>query len=389
VSVNDERDLRERLDRAFTAVVPAPAPVDRAVRRGRMIRVRRRAAVAAGAVAVVAAGVFGISALAHQSATPAPATSPSPVTSPGGHGVTVQVPTPHDPAGLIASGTVNGKGWSVTADQPGTHRAGPGQQNIRFSGRAFGDAQAVETVPSLRADSAVPVTFSRPFGAIGSSPAAVKGSPQVQYGAVRADVSSVTVRLGDGTVLTLHPVSVYGTRAVACAAPEDVTIVSATAYSRAGEIATAIPFGYPNGPAHFGDWLGPGQHGNPRASYQVGGGTFEGQAWSATAHTGPWGICLVASSGGIGDAGCATAGSGPATGIVFTTTGFRAVACGVAAPSVVRLAVYRPDGSSVEVRPVTVAGRKFFAFAMTVTGRQALRWTAYDSSGAVVASSGP
>jgi len=383
VSIDNERDLRERLDRAFGAVVPSAAPVDRAVRRGKMIRMRRRAAAVAGVAAVVAAGAVGISALAHRSASPAPATTPSPVTSAGGYTVTVQSPGPHAPAGLIASGTINGQAWKVVADQPGTHRAGPGQQNLRLQGPAFGDAHQVEVIPALRADSTVPVAFARPFGTIGSSPAAVKGSPQVQYGAVRTDVAYVTVRLGHGTVLTLRPATVYGTRAVAFAVPEDLTVVAVTAYSRDGEIATAVPFDYPLGPAYFGVWLRPGQQGNPRASYPVGAGTFAGQAWSATAHTGPWGTCLTASSGGIGGAGCATAGTG--TGIVFTAIGARGVACGIAGPAVVRVVVRRPDGSTVQVRPVTVGDQKFFAFATSVTGPHALGWTAYDGSGSVVA----
>ena len=313
--------------------------------------------------------------------------------------MTVEGPGPDAPVGLIASGTIDGRAWQVVVDQPGTHGAGPGRQNIRPMGAVFGDARQVVSVPSLRASSAVPVDFGWPFGAIGSSADAIKGHPQVQYGAVRADVSYVKVELGNGAVLTLHPASVYGTRAVAFAAPEDATITAVTAYSDRGEIATAVPFKYQLGPAYFGVWLSPGQPGNPRASYQVGGGTFEGQAWSATAHTGPWGTCLTASSGGaggaggaeggaggIGGAGCVTAGSGPGTRILFTTIGARGVACGIAAPSVARLVVHRPDGSSVQVRPVTVAGQKFFAFA-TSPGSQPLTWTAYDGSGGVVASS--
>jgi hypothetical protein len=186
VSADHEGDLRERLDRAFGAIVPAAAPVDRAVRRGTMIRMRRRAAAVAGTATAVAAGVAAIVVLTRQSASLTPVT---PIVSPGGYTVTVQPPGPHAPAGLIASGTINGQAWEVTADQPGTHRAGSGRQNIRFQGPLFGDARSVEVIPALRADSAVPVAFARPFGAIGSSPAAVKGSPQVQFGAVRADVS--------------------------------------------------------------------------------------------------------------------------------------------------------------------------------------------------------
>jgi len=315
------------------------------------------------------------------------------VASLDGYTVTVQAPGPDAPTGLIASGTIDGRAWQVVADQPDTHGAGPGRQYIRPMGAAFGHARQVVSVPSLRASSAVPVDFGWPFGSIGSSADAIKGHPQVQYGAVRADVSYVTVELGNGAVLTLHPATVYGTRAVAFAVPEDATIAAVTAYSDRREIATAVPFKYPLGPAYFGAWLSPGQPGNPRASHPVGGGTFEGRAWSVTAHTGPWGTCLTASwggagggAGGIGGAGCVTATSGPGTRILFTTPGFRGVACGIAAPSVARLVVHHPDGSGVQVRPVTVAGQKFFAFA-TRPGSQPPTWTAYDGSGGVAASS--
>ena len=332
-----------------------------------------------GLVGVVAAGVFGIAALTHRLAAPGPATPPP------SHGiVTVQVPGAHSQAGLIASGTVNGQGWQVLTYQPGTHRAGPGRQNIYFGGRAFGDAQGVASVPALRVDDAVPVSFGAPTGGIGNSPGGIQG----QYGAVRGDVWYVTVRLGDGSVFTLHPVTVYGTRAIAFVAPEGIAIVSATAYSRAGEIATAIPFNYRYGPAYFGDWLRPGQRGAPRASRLIGSGTFQGRAWSATAYTGPWGTCLTATSqGSPGGAGCATAAAKLSTGIVFTSILNPQVVCGIAAPSVVRVVAGRPDGSTVEVRPVTVAGQKFFAFPTTMRGQRALSWTAYDGSGAVVASS--
>ena len=114
------------------------------------------------------------------------------------------------------------------------------------------------------------------------------GHVQVQYGAVRADVTYVAVRLGNGTVLILHPVAVYGVRAVAFAVPVGAGIADATAYSRHGEIAAAIPFNAPGGVAAFGLWLTPGQHGLARASGRIGSGTANGRAWSVTAYLGPW-----------------------------------------------------------------------------------------------------
>ena len=48
MSIDDERGLCERLDRALETITPAPAPIDGAVRRGKAIKLRRRAAAAAG-----------------------------------------------------------------------------------------------------------------------------------------------------------------------------------------------------------------------------------------------------------------------------------------------------------------------------------------------------
>lgn len=76
----------------------------------------------------------------------------------------------------------------------------------------------------------------------------------------------------------------------------------------------------------------------------------------------------------------------PGTNVLFWTSGDPEVAAGNAAPSVVRLVVHRPDGTTIQVQQVTVGQQKFFAFPMRA-GRQALNWQAYDSSGTVVASS--
>ena len=112
--INDERELHERLDAAFEAIIPRPAPIDGAVRRGKAIRIWRRAAMAAGAAAVVAIGVFAVPSLLHRSAAPAPVAPVVPTP------VTVQPPGPHSPPGLIASGTIDGQGWQFIAAKPGS-----------------------------------------------------------------------------------------------------------------------------------------------------------------------------------------------------------------------------------------------------------------------------
>lgn len=94
-------------------------------------------------------------------------------------------------------------------------------------------------VPDLSTDHAGPVAFAE----VGLPPA------ESEYGPVQADVSYVKVKLDNGTVLTLHPVTVYDARVVGFATPARAVIVSATAYSRHGEIANAIPFNEPDGQA--------------------------------------------------------------------------------------------------------------------------------------------
>jgi hypothetical protein len=94
-------------------------------------------AVAAGAAAVVAIGVFAVPSLLHQTASPGPV-SPAKAKP---YTVTVQAPGPHSAPGLIASGTIDGQSWQFTAAKPGTGAAGPGGQIFTTSGPAFGGAR--------------------------------------------------------------------------------------------------------------------------------------------------------------------------------------------------------------------------------------------------------
>jgi hypothetical protein len=328
--------------------------------------------------------VITVPSLGHRaSRAPAPASHHHP----GHYTVTVQPPGPRSPAGLIASGTVNGKRWQIGVDKPGTHGAGRGRQYTYASGPAYtyasgsaGGTSAISAIgPALRAD-ADPVAFDGGGSAPTSS----------LYGAVRADVSYVKVRLGNGSVLTLRPATVYGIRAVAFAFPEGAVIVDVTAYSRHGEIATAIPFNLPGGQGtfYFGIWLKPGQHGSARASGPIGSGMVVGTAWSSAAYIGPWGVCIVDTGPEVGGFTCAPATASHLGTAILNPEGADGpgVAVGVASPSVVRIVVHRADGATTQLRPVTVGDQKFFAVT-TVKGPGKFSWTAYDAGGSVVKSS--
>jgi hypothetical protein len=367
VSIDDERDLYERLDGAVEAITPPPAPVDGVMRHGRVIRWRRRAVAVAG-VAVVAAGAVAVPSIRH-AATHHPAATAR-------YTATVQAPGPQAPPGLIASGTVNGQRWALTAGQPGAGGAGRGQQFVIASGSAFGPDGSTDSAPAFAAPSTDPVSLT----------GLTSGPSQAAYGPVAADVSYVAVRLGNGIVLTLHPVRVYGVRLVGFAIPAGAPVVSATAYSARGEIATSIPF-RDSGLSSFVTWLRPGQSGLARASGPVGSGSYLGKAWSVRAYLGPWGACLVGQADEARGSSCeeVTSASRIGTGAWFWTGGVPAVAMGSADPSVARIAVTSPDGKTTQVHPVVVGGARFFAFPFG-RGPKHWKWTAYDGSGHAISS---
>ena len=62
MSVNDEREIAERLGGALRASMPSPAPVGAVLRKGRAIRARRRIAAGLTAAAAVAAVLAGAAA---------------------------------------------------------------------------------------------------------------------------------------------------------------------------------------------------------------------------------------------------------------------------------------------------------------------------------------
>jgi hypothetical protein len=277
----------------------------------------------------------------------------------------------HSPAGLIAAGTINGKTWQIVTYRPGTEGASAGQQCFSTLGATFGSpGGSKDSGPQpTMAGSVDPVQFT------GSG----TGTAEASYGIVGSDVSYVAVTLSNGTVLTLRPATVYGKRYVGFIAPAG-TVVEAVAYSRRGEIASAIPFSTPGGQPVFSAWLRPGQHGLPRARGQVGSWVLGGRTWPVTVYLGPWGICF---DEGAGESTCSPEGIPPGTSVMgFASAGSQGVITGSAAPDVARLVFNLPGGKTAQALPVTVGGQKFFAVA---TPRGGLRWTAYDAAGKVVA----
>lgn len=320
---------------------------------GRKLRNRRRAGLLAGAVAVVAAVAVGVPALSRPGALPQPVT---------GHlRVTVNPPGPHSPAGLIASGLIGGEHWSFSIPKS------PTRFNCVIPGAVLAFVACNRTL--RRPTAADPISFEGE----GS------GGTYVSFGEVWESVVSARVELSDGTSLTLHPADVDGVRLVAFADPASLRVDRVTAYSRGGEIATAIPFDAPDGfPApegfpSFAAWLRPGQTQPGQFS-----GTF-GSGVTATAYVGPWGSFLVVAN---------TTGRIPVTGPLGTSVrgASSSAVFGSAAESVSYLTITRTDGSTLRAAAIAVGPQKFWAVPLSRPAQKGARWTAYDAAGRPVAS---
>lgn len=213
-------DLREDLDRALRKVIPGEPPVAGAIRHGKAIRLRRRAAVLASAVAVVAVAA-GYPVLARHDG----AAAPTPVQHRATH---------HDPVvtafpvgtmgpggmvsrgGVIAGGRIGARAWQAEMTLPSGEPC--------FIATISGGGSPAETVadsytmpPPLGGEPGVIVTF-------------VSGTTQTALGRVSGDVAYFIVTFTDGQQLKLIPVTWHGTRYIAWVAPLAMTVSTAVAY---------------------------------------------------------------------------------------------------------------------------------------------------------------
>jgi hypothetical protein len=342
VSIHDERELRERLTGLMGDLEPRPAPVDRAIRQGRGIRVRRwiSAALGIGVIALAAIVLPGL-------------VRPQPVhpATPRHYRVTVVQLGGVAKGGLIGAGTMDGKRWRVILQ------------------RALGDGCAVAQYTLTCGTT----NGGDPGARQVSLEDSTDGSTQFELGTVGAKVTRVVIQLTNGSELDVRPVSAYGRRWIAVAAPTSA-IRRAESFVGAAEYAYAIPFA-DKGIDDFVTWLRPGQPGLPRASRSLGSGDYDGAAWHAAISAGPWGYCAVFAAG----SGCVPGTSIPRLvpprdlfgalfcGPLYTSSGKPAGASsGVAAvPSGVRYVVLRfAGGKQQQMTTVTVAGTTAFVFVI-------------------------
>lgn len=382
-------ELHQELDQALRAVPVSEAPVERVKRDGRRLRTRRRTAVVAGALAVIAVAVglptLGGSLTANK-VTPTDS-RPVQITDTPPPGTTHAAGGLASSSGVVAEGKVGDIPWHVriTTDSDKsvityfcltTAGSVTVDQN---SGKCSGITDLGRNLGGLSAglDDSEPAT---------STGGAAIGSTYYQLLAVAKDVPYLFVSFTDGQQLKLTPVTVGGHRFAAWVAPLSMTAASVTAhlggpYTDNGQTVIATPFSRPGVAPVVGLWQKPGQAGPPRAQGVIGAGPGDGQHWSAAAEEGPWGTCVLV-NGASSD--CAQTSR-------FTDTGLMGwqpapgVAFGSAAPGVARVKVTMSDGKSVQVKTAQVGNERLFACWLE-KGERPVHWTSYNAAGQQVGS---
>jgi hypothetical protein len=377
-------ELHSELETELRALDIAPAPVTDAMRAGRRLRYRRRFAVAACVMAVVAIAA-GVPALTRSVAAPAPPL----VTGPGGDPlVTESAPGRGAPPGEIAQGTVGAQTWRISFVPRGEVSGPAGDYCLNVSIGKAGAAGSHLTDPGFGCTPGG--TYGAPAMWTSSTNDSTTDTTETTAGAVAANVAYLVVTFSDGQQLKLTPVAEGGNRLVGFVAPLSMTIASVTAHLGtgghvSGQTETAVPLSLPGQLPLFALWQRPGQTAAPRATVVLASGTTAGKPWSLTAYEGPWGTCFVPVPAST--TACEQSLQLATTELIGGWGGTPPVASqvyGSAAQGVAHVAVRLSDGKTVTSVPVTVGNERLFAFLIGA-GVSPTRWTAYAASGKVLA----
>jgi hypothetical protein len=355
VSIQDERELAERLGSLFGGIEPGPAPLGATIRAGRGIRRRRRITAAAG-IAVIVAGAAIIPAVLHSIGAPPPPATPR------HHHYTVTVN--HLPAqarhGVIASGTQDGHRWQVvmsgTADK--SHVAATGNSSDSGPMPVGRDGQP---------------QFSAAWG----------GGPAVLVGAVSPQVTDIRLILTGGKSLNLTPVTWSGHPWMALELPSGVHLLRAAEYAGSRELSYSVAT-----PDGFGldNWWRPGQVGPSRYTKVISAGPADGRSWSVKADIGPWGYCFASEGSSYCLDGLDPIQLHPRTAIMPFVCG--GVGGGLAASPAARRVTLKLSGGGTESLATTdVDGTQMFAYVVP-KGQHITSATAYGLDGGIIGTVG-
>lgn len=372
----DGQRLRQRLHEELGALQISPPPVLRVTGRGQGIRLRRRVLTAGTAIAAVV--VVAAAAYFNRAAPAQP--------------IRLNPPNPAAPGGVFASGTADGRKWALAvrniAARPGTPSCLPA---VMFNGR-YGDVlyQAQPGTP--------------PFG----NPALLARIP----GFPGIGVIFTQVAVGDGRLVGTFPGrgSVTARPVLVRACGRSFNLAGYAFDDSRGitsEIVTYNRFG-PDKGIVLSQGGGPGTLPGPepagiwsnldksradnratQAQYPIGAGNVGSEIWHIRTSLGLSGQCYTATlrgGRGRGQSGecvpvaapprTATLSAVPISGARMQLPGF----AGLVTPRAARAVVSVDNGTDLTVRPVTVAGRSYLAFAVPPHCRP-YRLALFDAAG--------
>ena len=358
--VNDEDIIAGQLGTDIGRVEPGSAPVDAVIRRGKVIKAKRRAMAGSGlAVAVVLGVGFPLAFSGHRAEVPSAGV---------GHRVTVDAPHKDDKGVTVFSGSIDGHAWNAPVEV--LHQGGGSACIMSFGNCASG----------------LPVT---------TDPAAVSassgtGQPDQYTVDFRADVNRVEVELQNGQTLLLDSMPVSDHRVALFELPGGMHVSRITAYGAGGkEVGFAIPFQQPGGASVAVTWDAPGATPDlAEASAQIASGVTPGmtgeEKWSVTAYVGPYGQCVVQSASQDGAVSrCVKRDEKPSMSLSFTHVKANGMPYWLQSEidtSVDHLDVAFSDGATKHLTPTRVAGHAFVGLVVPV-GLEVESVTTFDSAG--------
>jgi hypothetical protein len=346
-------DLRTELDAALRAVEPGPPPVEAAMHRGRRLRSRRRLTALAGAVAAVALVAAGYQVLPHSvalKATVPAASQPAEITV-----------APGSTAGVVATGTVDGTHWQLSAGRP-TAR---GQC---FTGTV--GTGSLGTTCDL---------MPRPATTPASMHVLSNGSYTAMITGVAADVTYVVLTTADRKELRLVPVTVgaSGDRFIGLVSPHDFNVTSGTAYLADGKHVPVTQFSPPG-------WTRAGWSSPPVGNASLGPIMADGQQWIVSAEEGAWGTCVgTGYTNNPSVLSCTTVApltALAAVGVANVPAGSPTLVYGSAPPAATSITVTLTNGHSLHVYVHIVGNENLWAFALS-PGQSVKSWTAFSAAG--------
>jgi hypothetical protein len=340
MTATEDRELRGAVHGLLEAVSPAPAPLEKIIRRGKGIRLRR-AGAAVGGLALAGLVAATTLALAGGRHPPSPATVPQ---------------SPVVPGGVIAEGVADGHPWRLAVQNvadPGS----PCLPGITINGT---DADWVYPDPGTE-------------GAVALGPAL----PGFGFAFIQlpADISGVVV---NGHSVSAVTVAACGDRyhivgfAYSLAKPLRVTVASPppgwpTTFTM--PLVSTQPPSAATTPENPGLWINTAPAQGREASGILASGHLSGQEWIIWLMMGTGGDCYAFNGAGnqMGSCGPISTPAGPET-IVALPLGFPSPGSGAigyavqVSPGTVHLKAVLSDGSVELVTPRVVNGRKYAAF---------------------------